>query len=107
MSKPSLTAADLGPGDFFVRTDHDSGVVFRVVSTPWRLSPHSSMLWVTVEAWGHRTDGRVQSMRTRADKPVRRLGHREVLEMLDALHARVLERGVTVRVRLDGQAVAA
>lgn len=96
-----MTAADLQPGEFFIRDDHDSGVVFRVTSTPWRFSPESRMLWVDAEAWGHRTDGRVQAMRTRADKPVRRLSHGEVLRMLDDLHDRVLLRAVTVRVNFD------
>lgn len=99
-----LTASDLGPGEFFARTDHDSGVVFRVTSGAYRPSPFSRMLFVDAEAWGHRTDGRVQHMRTRADYPVRRLEHGEVLGMLDALHARVLERGVTRRVDLSESA---
>lgn len=108
-SMESVTAIDLSLGDFFVRGDHDSGVVYRVVSGVYSFGGQYAVPRVDVEVWGLRTDGRVQSAYARADRPVRRLEDSEVPGLFAAMRRRVRLRGVTVpdwHVGGDGSVVA-
>ncbi|WP_291794028.1 hypothetical protein [Brevibacterium sp.] len=93
-SDSTIVAADLPAGTWFARAG-EPATICRAIGQPYAYS-RNKVPFRDCEVWGQRSDGRVQVTRKRADVPVRRLDHAEVIEALAAQQRRTLRAGVLV-----------